>query len=138
MDLLGIGPIIQAATEVIGRFIPDPNKKAEVELELTKALLSNQQSIYDAMKTVMAADAASESWLTRNARPIVVMWGLTTITWIVLTAFIDAIFDTHVLSPTLNSISAVPDQLWNIVMVGIGGYILAKGVTDGIAAARKK
>jgi hypothetical protein len=95
-------------------------------------LIANQAAIYDAMKEVMAADAASESVLTRNARPLVVMWCMVMITWVVLSP----VFGLQ--TETIDAIKAVPGDLWNLVMVGIGGYILAKTVTDGIKASKSK
>jgi len=38
---------------------------------------------------------------------------------------------------TISAIRAVPGDLWNLVMVGIGGYILAKSVTDAVRAVKK-
>jgi hypothetical protein len=80
--LAAIPAIIAAISGILNRIIPDPDKRLEAETEIQKALMQNQSAIYDAMKSVMAADAQSESWLTRNARPIVVMWCLAMITWV--------------------------------------------------------
>jgi hypothetical protein len=127
-----IPAIIASITGILNRIIPDANKRIEVEAEIQRALLSNQAAIYDAMKEVMAADAGSESVLTRNARPLVVMWCLVMITWVV----VSPMFGLQV--ATIAAIKAVPSDLWNLVMVGIGGYILAKSVTDGIKASKSK
>jgi hypothetical protein len=65
------------------------------------------------------------------ARPIVVMWCLVMITWVV----VSPMFGLQV--ATIAAIKAVPSDLWNLVMVGIGGYILAKSVTDAVKAVKK-
>jgi hypothetical protein len=127
-----IPAIIAAVTGILDKIIPDPNKRMEVEAEIQRALLANQSAIYTAMKDVMAADAASESWATRNARPYTVFWSLGMITWVV----ISPIFGLQ--TQTVAAIQGVPSDLWNIAMVGIGGYILAKTVTDGIKASKSK
>lgn len=127
----GITAIVTAISTVLARVIPDPDKRMQVELEIQKALLSSQSAIYDAMKTVMAADAASEGWATRNARPIVVFWCLSMITWVVISPMFG------LQEATIGAIKAVPSDLWNLVMVGIGGYILAKSVTDAVKAVKK-
>jgi len=126
-----IPAIIAAISGILNRIIPDPDKRLEAETEIQKALMQSQSTIYDAMKSVMAADAQSESWLTRNARPIVVMWCLAMITWVV----ISPVFGLQ--AGTISAIRAVPGDLWNLVMVGIGGYILAKSVTDAVRAVKK-
>jgi hypothetical protein len=126
-----IPAIIAAVSGILNRIIPDADKRMEVEGEIQRALIANQSAIYDAMKEVMAADSASESMLTRNARPIVVMWCLVMITWVV----VSPMFGLQV--ATIAAIKAVPSDLWNLVMVGIGGYILAKSVTDAVKAVKK-
>jgi hypothetical protein len=126
-----IPAIIASVSGILNKIIPDANKRMEVEAEIQRALIANQAAIYDAMKDVMAADSASESMLTRNARPIVVMWCLTMITWVV----VSPMFGLQV--ATIAAIKAVPSDLWNLVMVGIGGYILAKSVTDAVKAVKK-
>jgi len=127
----GITAIIAAISGVLNKIIPDPDKRLEVESEIQKALLASQAAIYDAMKGVMVADAASEGWLTRNARPIVVMWCLGMITWVVASPMFG------LQGPTIAAIKSVPSDLWNLVTVGIGGYILAKSAVD-VAKAIKK
>jgi hypothetical protein len=128
----GITAIIASISGILNKIIPDANKRMEVEGEIQRALIANQAAIYDAMKEVMAADSASESVLTRNARPLVVMWCMVMITWVVLSP----VFGLQ--TETIDAIKAVPGDLWNLVMVGIGGYILAKTVTDGIKASKSK
>ena len=112
-----IGPVF----EVIKRLIPDPAKQAEIQAEVTKAILANQAAVLDAAKSVMVADAQSEGWLTRNARPITVVWGLTMITWLGVIAPALGIAE-----GAIKAIQAVPSDLWSLVTVGIGAYMLGK------------
>lgn len=124
--------IIKLVLPVFDRLIPDVNAREKAKEELTKTLLENQTAIMSAMKDTMAADAASESWLTRSARPIVVLWSLGMITWVVLSP----IFNLQ--TATLTALSGVPDSLWNLVSVGIGGYMLARTVEKGMSNWKKK
>jgi len=124
--------IIKLVLPVFDRLIPDVNAREKAKEELTKTLLENQTAIMSAMKDTMAADAASESWLTRSARPIVVLWSLGMITWVVLSP----IFNLQ--TATLTALGGVPASLWNLVSVGIGGYMLARTVEKGMANWKKK
>lgn len=137
-DLSGIGTIVETIGKVLERVIPDPNKRMEVELEMNKALIASQGQIYESMKDVMVADAQSESWMTRNARPATVFWSLGTISWVVISGTIDGLTGTHILQPTIQALKQVPSDLWNVVLVGIGGYILAKGGVDAVKAYKGK
>lgn len=124
--------IIELLLPILNKFIPDADKRAEASEAITKQLLENQAALYDGMKTVMAADAASESWMTRNARPAVVYWCLSMMTWLI----ISPIFDLQ--TATIKSINAIPDNMWNVVLVSIGGYILAKSGVDIAKAVKGK
>lgn len=123
--------ILGMVLPIINKIIPDPQKQAEIQAELTKALINGQSALYESMKGVMAADAASESWMTRNARPLTVFWCLGMMTWVVLSP----IFGLQ--AATIKSISAIPSELWSMSAAGIGAYILGKSGVD-IAKALKK
>ena len=118
--------IIKLLAPIIGRvlekFIPDVDARAEAQAQVVDSLLGQQTAIYDAAKTVMAADAASESWLTRSARPLVVVWCLAMITAVTFSPM----FGSELQNAIIASLASVPADLWDIVKVGIGGYMLAR------------
>jgi hypothetical protein len=61
---------------------------------------------------VIIAEATSESWLTRNWRPILML----TFTYIIAHNF--------VLAPLFSFASLeIPPQMWELLKLGIGGYI---------------
>lgn len=138
-SLIGLDVVTDAAksitasvSDVLRKLIPDADKRLEVEAKITEAGAAALAAQYQAMQAVMAADAQSESWATRNARPFTVFWCLGMITWVVISSLF------NLQNATIDAIKAVPDNLWNLVMVGIGGYILAKSITDGIKATKTK
>ncbi|KQO57579.1 hypothetical protein ASF24_17085 [Methylobacterium sp. Leaf86] len=125
--------LLQFLGPALEKVIPDAGKRAEVQAEFQKAVLENQSALNQAMAEVMKADAASEGWLTRNARPMVVVWGLAMVTYV------------GVIAPMLGlqkeviaALSATPDNLWNLISISIGGFILARTVEKGIAAITPK
>lgn len=111
-----IGPI----TDLLKRLIPDANARAEATEEITKLLISNEAAMLDAAKSVMVADAASEGWLTRNARPLVCLWAIGAITVIMIEAM------TGGSQNVVNALKAVPSELWNIVLGSTGLYMLLR------------
>ena len=77
-------------------------------IELEKAQLEERAKI-------IVAEAQSESWITRSWRPI------TMLTFVVLIVLIaTGWMDTEALA-------AVPDKLWTLLQIGIGGYIVSRG-----------
>jgi hypothetical protein len=125
--------ILPVITPILAKLIPDENARAQAQQDISKALIDNQAAIMEAMKDVMVADAQSDGWLVRNARPSVVFWCLGCMTWIVAVAPLFGLVDT-----TLNALRQVPDNLWNVMLVGIGAYTFSKGIENGVAGLRRK
>ncbi len=130
--MLSLIPILlQAVGPILARVIPDPKAQAEAQAELIKAVSENQSAIMGAMADVMKADAASDSWMTRNARPTVVYWSLTMITGFMIASLFGA-------GPDLTAaFKGIPQQLWDMTTYGIGAYILGKSGVDIAKAVRK-
>jgi hypothetical protein len=129
-----IGGLIESIFGAIGKAI-DPEAKAKLErvgVELENAVTERIKAEMAAASAVMVADAQSEGWLTRNARPLTVVWSLGLATWIVLVA--PAL---GIVQETLSAIEAVPDMLWMLITVGIGAYPFAKALEKGISSRSK-
>lgn len=73
----------------------------------------------------MVAYSQSDSFLTRNMRPLVVAWSLLVITWIGGVAPIFGLAE-----PTIAALSKVPSELWTLMTGGIGLYMAGKTATD--------
>lgn len=75
-----VGGLLATFDSILGKFVTDPNQKLQATLELTKAqndltmkLAELDATTYQAQRDVIVAEAKSESWLTRNWRPIVAL-----------------------------------------------------------------
>lgn len=144
-SLLGIlnGPIagtLSAINDIIGKFVTDPQTKLQASLELTKA--SNDLTMKLAeldvewAKTqgdVITTEAKSESWITRNWRPI------TMLVFVFIVAF------NYILSPLFSLQSLpIPPDMWELLKIGLGGYIIGRSaektipaIVDAIGVTRK-
>ena len=124
MGFLAILPaLLGAVGPILARVLPDEGQRLQVQLDLQKALIDQQGDLGRAMAEVMKADAGSQSPLARNARPITVLWALAMITWV------------GVVSPMIGlqvevvaALKGVPAELWSLLTVGIGAYMLARSV----------
>lgn len=127
-----IPTILSFLGPVLNRIIPDPAKQAEIQLELTKALVDKDTGILVAMKDVMVADSQQEDKYTKRARPTVVYWSMSMITLIgILGVFGKA-------ETIINSLAAVPSDLYTLMTVGIGAFSVSRGLEKGIGAIKKK
>jgi hypothetical protein len=125
--------ILGLVAPILERIIPDPNKRMEAEREIQKALIENQAALNQSMADVMKADAASEGMLTRNARPFAVFWAIFMVSYV---GIIAPLFGIQ--KETIDGLKAVPSELWNIIAVFGGGYILAKAGVEIAKAAKGK
>ncbi|WP_283206898.1 3TM-type holin [Methylorubrum podarium] len=103
--------------------MPDEGKRAEAQAELQRAMLDQKADLNKAMADVMKADASSESAMARNARPIVVYWALAMITWVGVASPMIGLQ-----AETIAALKGVPEDLWSLLSVGIGAYMLARSV----------
>lgn len=107
-------------------------KAALLELEnvVTVKILDLDRQLIEAKSSIIVAEAQSGIWITAVWRPLMM---LTFGTLIVLIA--TGLMDT-------DALAAVPDKLWNLMQIGIGGYIggrtAEKIIPSTLAAMKKK
>lgn len=115
-DVGSIFKDIRAA--ITGKEILDPNK----QLELIQKLNEAESKFVQAQAQIISSEAKSEHWITSAWRPL---------TMLIFTAIIA---NNYILVPYINSFGAsVPilelnDQMWELLKLGIGGYIVGRSV----------
>jgi hypothetical protein len=96
--MLGLDALLGIGGKLIDKLIPDPESKAKAQLELAKmaqdgelAKMANETKLYeteqDNLTERQKADMASDSWLSKNIRPITLIYIL--VAYLVL-AILDA------------------------------------------------
>jgi hypothetical protein len=96
--MIGLDAIINIGGKLIDKLIPDPEAKAKAQFELTKmaqdgelAKMANESKMYELeqnnLTARMQADMASDSWLSKNIRPMTLIYIL--VSYLVL-AILDA------------------------------------------------
>jgi hypothetical protein len=113
-------PLIDAGLRIIDKIIPDPKAKAEAKIKLLEVQQAGELKEIESAMNVIVAEAKSEHPLTSQWRPI---------TMLVFTAIVA---NNYILAPYLQamfdwSVSLeMPEQLWNLLSIGIGGYIFGR------------
>jgi hypothetical protein len=83
--MLGLDALIQVGGKLIDKLIPDPEAKAKAQLELAKmvqdgelAKLANETKLYEVEQENVTrrteADMSSDSWLSKNIRPMTLIF----------------------------------------------------------------
>lgn len=86
--MVGIEALLGIGSKLIDRFIPDPGQKAEAQLKLAQmaqdgelAKMANETDLYKTEQNNITerhqADMGSDSWLSKNIRPMTLIAILT-------------------------------------------------------------
>ena len=129
-EILGI--LGKVAGGVADRIFPDPEqelKRIELQQALQAAVLERTSEIERAAAEVVKAEAQGQSWLQRTWRPITMLTFVALIVarWLGWSA------------PNLAEAEAL--KLWDIVEIGLGGYVIgrsAEKVLPGLVETMKK
>lgn len=123
MDPLTISSLVGVGKSLISRIWPDPNEQAEQLHKLSEleqkgdlAALQAYIQVLQGRMAIIQSEAKSEHWLTANWRPITM---LTFVALIVLRMFgltSEAITESEYL------------KLWDLVEIGLGGYVVSRGI----------
>jgi hypothetical protein len=128
-NLLGGGPVstvLGAVEGIIGKFVTDPTQKLQATIELTKAqneltekLAELDAANYAAQRDVIVAEAKSESWITRNWRPLVAL-GFAVHVFVIVWS--GGVLNGHTLTPAF-----IADMM-STVKLCLGGYYIGRSV----------
>jgi len=83
--MMGLDAILSIGTKLVDKLIPDPEAKVKAQLELQKmvqdgelAKLANEAKMYEVEQENVTrraeADMASDSWLSKNIRPMTLIF----------------------------------------------------------------
>ena len=112
-----IAGIFRPIAELIDNLHTSDEEKALAQAALARA---EAQAIAAATSAVVA-EATSDSWLTRSWRPI---------TMLVFLAL--AVGDSLALLP-----NALAPEAWQLLKIGLGGYVIGRSVEKGAAVFRR-
>ena len=117
--------------DIVKEAIPDPDKKAEAENKVRLALLENTKQIEASASQIILAEAKSESWIASSWRPIL-MFNITLIESVNYLIFplIEVATGSKLMIP-------LPDELWTLLTVGVGGYVVGRS-GEKVAKTLKK
>ena len=129
--LNAVGPIAKIVGGIVDKAVPDKDLKEKLKHELNTQLINGDHEELIAKSKIVQAEASSKHWLTATWRPAL-MW-----------ICIIVIANNYIISPILNAILgtvielSIPDQMWNLLTIGVGGYIAGRSA-EKVATNWKK
>lgn len=116
-----IGGILQKGLDIIDKCVPDKDLAEKLKQEYTLAAMNQDYQAVanelDKRATIIAAEANGQSFFQRNWRPILML------------TFNYIIAHNYIIAPIFHlACVPVPEQMWNLLQLGIGGYIVGRSV----------
>ena len=106
--------------EIIDKLFTSDEEKADAKLKLMALQQSGELRKIVESSNVVQAEAKSEHWVTATWRPITML------------TFVAIIANNYILYPYLSlfwteaPVLDLPDQMWNLLQIGIGGYVVGR------------
>lgn len=135
--MAAIGALLQTAlgpvTDLVDKLHTSQEERGALRLQLLEAqltlaqkLLENEVQLAESKAKVITAEATGQSWLQRNWRPLLMVTFGMIVAWnyivVDLLTWVLALVGVQSLPPRLE----VPEGMWTLLTIGIGGYIAGR------------
>ena len=121
-----LGPVISGFFSVIDKAVEDKDQAAAIKAKLQEMVLTGQMREIEEAAANIRAEAMGDSWLQRSWRPLTMLTFVSLIVakWLGFTA------------PGVTE--AVELALFEIIKIGLGGYVVGRSVEKGIKVWKEK
>ncbi len=134
MALDPISAALNIGQSIIARVWPDPNEQAKAKLALADLAQTGELQALVSQAGIVQAEAQSEHWLTANWRPLTML------------VFVFIIFNNFVIAPYAGALFGegasvsleIPPDMWQLLKLGLGGYVVSRGAEKGIKLWKAK
>lgn len=131
-----LGKIVDKALGVVDELVEDKDLanriKAAVQQQISAQDHQELIETIQAQASIIKAEAQGESWLQRNWRPLLML------VVVVIVANNYVFYPYFSLFTDKVQILDLPDGLWNLMQIGVGGYVVGRSAEKGIQRWRLK
>lgn len=112
------GPVFS----IIDKLIPDPALKARLKAEIEAKTLAHQDEVIKTQRDILISELSQGSLLTRSWRPVLMYM---IILFLLVYGLMLPIVDLFTAKPVVFTPrwQEIPDGLWNLLGLGVGGYV---------------
>ena len=137
-----IGTLIDAGINLFKSYFPPdltPEQKAKLQEgeqafkeHLTTSLIDYSKTILEQQASIVRAEAQGDSWLQRSWRPLTML------------VFVFIIANNYIIYPYLalfgvKSMSlTIPPDMWSLLKIGLGGYVVGRSVEKAVKSYKGK
>jgi len=121
-----LGPLIGGVFGVIDKAVEDKDQAAQIKAKLQEMVLAGQMKEIEAAAQIIVAEAKGDSWLQRSWRPLLMcLFGV-------------IIANNYLVVPLFGTPAAdIPPDMWDLLKLGVGGYVLGRSVEKGVKVWKK-
>ena len=114
--------MVNAIGELVGRLTLPAREKKELEAEIMKLMYEYEREIAEVQANVIQAEATG-NWLQRSWRPLVMLT-----------------FAVNILVGTFTSLPILADssRFWDLLEIGLGGYVIGRSGEKMLGAIARK
>tara|TARA_R110002096_G_scaffold39407_10_gene107925 strand:- start:233 stop:622 length:390 start_codon:yes stop_codon:yes gene_type:complete len=127
-----ISSLIAPVMGIIDKLIPDREAQAKAKIELLSLAQAGELKELEAAMSIITAEAKSDHWIVAAWRPITML------------TFVAIIANNYLLYPYLSlfwvdaPLLELPESLWGLLKIGLGGYVVGRSVEKATEAYRGK
>ncbi|MCP4442984.1 MAG: hypothetical protein GY810_29100 [Aureispira sp.] len=115
-----IGQFIPLIGTVLDKIFPDPEAASAAKLKLLELQQSGELETLKQAGSIITAEAKSDHWIVAAWRPITMLVFVAIIANnYILAPYIDLLFNTNI-------VLDLPPDLWDLLKIGLGGYIVGR------------
>ena len=129
MSMLSLVPF---AGKLIDKIFPDKSEAEKAKLKLLELEQTGELEELRSASGIITAEAKSDHWLTANWRPITML------------TFVAIIANNYILYPYLSLFwpeapkLEIPPDMWGLLKIGLGGYVIGRSAEKGIKSWKSK
>lgn len=121
-----IGPVISGIFGVVDKVVEDKDAAGQIKAKLQEMVLTGQMKEIEAAASIIVAEAQGDSWLQRNWRPLLMcLFGVIVANNYLLAPYI-------LLFMGIDVELTIPPDMWDLLKLGVGGYVVGRSVEKGI------
>lgn len=126
-----LGKLAEPVLDIIDKSVKDKDEAEKIKAKVVLAFNNSADELVKVQGRIIEAEATGESWLQRNWRPILML------------SVVAIVVNNYLLVPYLSAFGLLavplelPPELFNLMTVGVGGYVVGRS-GEKIAASWNK
>ena len=125
---IAAGPVL----DIVDKLVPDADLKTRLKAEIRTSLARRDIALTAARREAILSELRSDSWMTRSWRPALMFLLMMFLLFFGLILPLMELFAGRPL-PAEPHLDRIPEPLWNLLALGVGGYVGGRTV-EKIAA----